>query len=463
MAIQFPFEADEAASPRPALEDPWAQLWERETRALNQELLVSGDRESYVKYREAICRGKNQHFHCRLSKAKAVNGPVVIEHGVFKSLKFWINSTAQPWLEIFEDSLLFYAASHSDAVARAKERQEVVFAHIFITSPAPACDLALGLYAVGEFLGGPRSCWRLLRVDDATSAGALLPVAEASPGSETSQEAEAAAEAPLRAAALQDSMGSSSSGPHAAPPAARPPPPVPPAASAGPQQPRSSARAPPPGALQSRRFCHDGDAFDSQLECVHREAFKRMGLRFTLSRNSFQVSQALRTKVQQIYTPDGVLHAPLHSPEAPLSILHVEIKPGRLTVQEADLCFALCQTMQQHVLCISGGYVTDSILAVLLQESRAAGAPGAEYSCLPRPLPFMEMSLYEPRGIGALPFYYPSVSWVGTGARVPDYYLSVCEPADPLEREQETLRLARTYHLATKDAQRMSRGQQEPY
>lgn len=449
MAIRFPFETDEAASLLPALEDPWADLWERETRALNQQRLISGDREVYGKYREAITRGKNRHFHSRLSKAMSNRSFVLFENGSLKSLKFWINNPARPSLEIFEDSLLFYSEGSSDAVARTKARQELVFAHIFITTPAPACDLALGLYEVEDFLGGPRNCWRLLRVDDdATCASStVLPVLEASPGSENPREGEE-----LRA--MQDSTGSAS---EALPPAPMPAPAAVPVAA--PQRPRSAARE-PAATLQSRRFSHDGDAFDSQLECIHREAFKRMGLCFFLGRNSFQVGQALRAKVQQHYTPDGVLHAPVHSPEAPLSILHVEIKPGRLTLQESDLCFALCQTMQQHVLCISGGYVTDPMLSTLLQDSRA---PSGEYCSLSRRPPFVEMSLYEPRGVGVPSLYYSSVSWVATGARAPGYYLSVVEPADPLEREHEALRLARIYSLATKDAQRMSRGQQEPY
>ena len=451
MAIAFPqvnLVSTSHESPQ-SEENPWLDLWDRESRSLNQELLISGSGLSYTKYRSAICRGKNRHFSSRLSKAKATSSCFVVEQGVFKSLKFWINSpTSPPCLEIFEDSLLFYSQSYSEAVERTKERRELIFAHIFITTPPPACDLALGLYAVGDFLGGQRNCWRLLRVDDEAS-GAPACACPTPEVRESVEEAAADAAPPV----VQDSTGSS-----AGASVRRPPCSVLQAASA--HQPVSLARG---SAMQSRRFSHDGDHFDSQLECIHREAFKRMGLKYVLSRNSFQIGHALRTRVQRSYTPDGVLHVPLGSPEAPLSIVHVEIKPGRLTVEESDLCFALCQTMQQHVLCISAGYVSDTMHAAILQESRSMGGPTGDYCSLPRSAPFMEMNLYQPRGIDLPVFYYPSVSWVSTGSRAPGYYLSAVEPADPLDREREMMRLVRIYYLATKDASKMSRGQQEPY
>lgn len=411
-------------------EASWEELWHPETRALFLAPLVTGDFDSYTRFRRALTRGQEARFAEHLSRSKACKAFSIVENGVLKSLKYMLNHAMQkPMMEIFEDKVLLRTSIPSSVLERTQAQGTPVFLHVFITTPSP-CDLPLGLYCVKEYLAEPCNAWLLTRLSDE-------PVATEAPAEEACSVA--GAEAPLEAPVEGHVATGQATAWH------RPPRPA-----------ASATCLSVGGRLQSRRFSHDGDDFDSQLECIHREAFRRMGLQYFLTRSTFQVGQALRTRGQKMYTPDGILYAPFGAARAPLRLFHVEIKPGPLTLEESDLCYALCGTQQQCVLCLIGGYATEPTTSLSSGDCRAP-----DYSSLSRPRPFLEMCLYVPQGVGVAPLFYPSVAWRSCERRLAGYYLSPLEASDPLSREEERMRLARIYQLATKDAVRLSRGLQE--
>lgn len=416
----------------PGEEASYEELWHPETRALFLTPLVTGDFDSYTRLRRALTRGQEARFAEHLARSKASKAFSIVENGVLKSLKYMLNHAMQrPMMEIFEDRVLLRTNISPCILERTQAQRTPVFLHVFITTPSP-CDLPLGLYRVKEYLAEPSHAWLLTRLSDE-------PLAAEPPAEEEEAGSVAGAEAPLEAPVEGNGALSQA------------------AAWQRPPRPTASATCLSVGGrLQSRRFSHDGDDFDSQLECIHREAFRRMGLQYFLARSTFQVGQALRTRSQKMYTPDGILYAPLGAARAPLRLFHVEIKPGPLTLEESDLCYALCGTQQQCVLCLVGGYVPEPTSSPSAGDCRAP-----DYSSLSRPRPFLEMCLYVPQGVGVAPLFYPSVTWRSCERRLAGYYLSPLEASDPLSREEERMRLARIYQLATKDATRLSRGLQE--
>ena len=138
-------------------------------------------------------------------------------------------------------------------------------------------------------------------------------------------------------------------------------------------------------------------------------------------------------------------------------VFHVEIKPGPLTVEEGERCRALCQFLNQNVLCVSGGHVSDSQLSF---EASMTGS-GVDYAQLQRFRPCVEMCLYAPQGVDAAPLLYPAVMWhFGDGSSTP--FLSMLDHSNSRQKEDARLRLLQIYHQATKDATKFSR-RSEPY
>jgi hypothetical protein len=158
-----------------------------------------------------------------------------------------------------------------------------------------------------------------------------------------------------------------------------------------------------------------------------------------------------------MYTTDGTLYAAVGCASGPLQVFHVEVKPGPLTVEEGERCRALCQFLNQNVLCVSGGHVSDSQLSL---EASMTGS-GIDYAQLQRFRPCVEMCLYAPQGVDAAPLLYPAVVWhFGDGSLTP--FLSVLDHSNSRKKEDARLRLLHIYHQATKDATKFSR-RSEPY
>ena len=188
------------------------------------------------------------------------------------------------------------------------------------------------------------------------------------------------------------------------------------------------------------------------LECIHREAFRRMGLRYMVTRNAFQIGHLLSEQTQRMYTTDGTLYAAVGCASGPLQVFHVEIKPGPLTVEEGERCRALCQFLNQNVLCMSGGHVSDSQLSL---EASMTGS-GVDYAQLQRFRPCVDMSLYAPQGVDAAPLLYPAVMWhFGDGSSTP--FLSMLDHSNSRQKEDARLRLLHIYHQSTKDGTKFSR------
>jgi len=445
-------------------EMPDDDLWEQGSQRLRVDLLVIGEADQYTKYRSALTRHKD-NLYADFVRCVAGNSTyIVVENGVVKSFKYQLATPRAAQLEVFRDGLIV----HTNTSLKIKEfersmlLQHPIFVMAFIISPKP-CDLPLGMYVVEAPITADKKSWKLRRHEDlyiwpsvpSVDAGENATVEEGRPTVPEDVPADGSrwqqASPPLEAAAPTQVPGGDASvdgsrWQHACPLPAAPTP------SLG-----DTTRRPPALRSGSLRFTHNGDDFDSMLECIHREAFRRMGLRYLVTRNSFQIGHLLSEQTQRMYTTDGILYAAVGSPIGQLQVFHVEIKPGPLTVEEGERCRALCQFLNQNVLCVCGGHVSDSQLS----SEGVASLSGVDYAQFQRCRPCMEMCLYAPQGIDAAPLLYPTVMWsYGDGCSAP--FLSMLDHSNPRRKEDARLRLLHVYHQATKDATKFSR-RPEPY
>lgn len=416
-------------------------LWDADTGRLRIELLAGGEPDEYKRYRSCLTRHKDA-FYADLTRAVAgTSSYVLTDQGVVKAFKSQITNAR--WI-VFKDALVVQSSVKLAEFERSMRLRHPIFVMSFIISPSP-CNLPLGMFVV-ERLSEDKKSWHLQRHED---VAVWLPVPSLQAGGEAVDVSE-----PDDAAACEPPTG--------APPVASEPsaavqrPPQLPATSAQ-NEPR---RVVPPRGRPALRFSHNSDDFDSLLECIHREAFRRLGLRYLVTRNTFQLGHLLTEQSQKLYTTDGILYAAVGAPAAPLQVFHVEIKPGPLSVEEGERCKALCQFLNQNVLCVCGGNVSDAQFA---EETAAAqGGAAVDYAVRPRHRCCVEMSAYMAQGVDAPPLYCHAVAWHFADGPCVAPFLSACHAADPRRWDETRLRLLRVYHLATKDANRFARGP-EPY
>lgn len=403
-------------------EEGCEDLWDVGTGRLRFEPLVMGEVDDYKRYRAALTRRKDAFYEKMVGVVSKNSSYMTFENGAVRYCKDKI-ATSGSKLEVFKDSLILHAnGMRTSEFERSQRLQLPLFVMAFIISPTP-CNLPLGMYVVEGPVSEEKKSWKLRRSDDLNAFPTIL-----------------TADGPLEAPPQEGRVESSSEPSTGATLVA---------------EFRGAQKVAPKS--NSTRFSHNGDDFDSLLECIHREAFRRLGLRYLVTRNSFQIGHLLSEQTQRMYTTDGILYAPVGSPLAPLQVFHVEIKPGPLTVEEAERCRALCQFLNQNVLCVYGGNVSEAHLA---EESSISG-PSLEYGLRHRFRPCMEMSLYASQGIDLAPTLYPTVIWYfSEGSASP--FLSIVDNANPRQREEARLRLLHIYHQATKDAVRFSR-RNDPY
>ena len=210
------------------------------------------------------------------------------------------------------------------------------------------------------------------------------------------------------------------------------------------REPSDGDEGPPPRRIRhdepshqpSLHFLVGGTSFDSLLECIHCQAFRALRLQYQPTRHQFDLAGIL-PGARKHYTLDGSLYVRIGSCSAPLSIVHVEIKPGPFTVEESELCYALCRLQAQNVLCIFGG-VVEHRSDVALRER-----------------PFVEMQLYESTGVHSEPIFWERMIWRWTH---PDDepYLSPSALANPRMRIVDEERLRAVYGEATVEARRLA-------
>jgi hypothetical protein len=424
-----------SSDPLVAMEENLEELWEEGTQKLRVDLLVSGEVDDYKKYRAALTRHKDGLYADFVRSVSRNSHYITVEDGAVKAFKYQLaNPRVQSQLEVFRDGLIAHTNVRSKEFERSMRLRHPIFVMAFIISPSP-CDLPLGMYVVESPLAEDRKSWRLRRHEDLFVWPPVPPVdaADDSSGDARPVAADVATE-----------------GTHAAPPSVVPPMHVADSTATCDVR-RSAFRG------GSHKFIHNGDEFDSMLECIHREAFRRMGLRYLVTRNAFQIGHLLPEQTQRMYTTDGTLYAAVGCASGPLQVFHVEVKPGPLTVEEGERCRALCQFLNQNVLCVSGGHVSDSQISI---ETSTTGS-GVDYAQLQRFRPCVEMCLYAPQGVDAAPLLYPAVVWhFGDGSSTP--FLSMLDHSNSRQKEDARLRLLHIYHQATKDATKFSR-RSEPY
>ena len=399
-------------------------LWEEGSGRLRIELLVSGEADEYRRCRTALTRHKDALYSEMVRCVSANSVYITVDAGAVKAFKYQLGIPRMQ-LEVFKDTLIAHTNVRINEFERSMRLQHPIFVMTFIISPSP-CNLPLGMYVVEGPLTEDKKSWKLRRSCDVYTFPPVPPL-EALPD----QMGE------VRNLSVEVSSESTSLLPTA---------PV--------VESRGGFR---PAVRNSLRFSHNGDDFDSMLECIHREALRRMGLRYLATRNSFQIGHLLSEQTQRMYTTDGILYASVGSSSAPLQVFHVEVKPGPLSVDEGERCKALCQFMNQNVLCICGGHVSDSQVS----EEIVAPSNTIDYSQRQRFRPCVEMCLYTPQGIDAAPLLYPAVVWYFVEGGVSPF-LSVIDNSNPRQKEEARLRLLRVYHQATKDATKFSR-RSEPY
>jgi len=394
-------------------------LWEEGSGRLRVELLVNGGVDDYTRYRSALTRHKDNLYADLVRRVSGSSTVITVENGVVKAFKYQIaNPHTLSQLEVFKDRLIVHSSVRGNEFEKSMRLRHPIFVMTFIISPRP-CNLPLGMYIVeGPLTEDSKSSWRLVRHEDVYTT-LLVPT------SEGSQEAHVGVpDPPVQTPVHATTMVGDSR--------------------------RPAHRC------GSIKFSHNGDDFDSMLECIHREAFRRMGLRYLVTRNSFQIGHLLSEQTQRMYTTDGILYASVGTASAPLQVFHVEVKPGPLTVEEGERCKALCQFLNQNVLCVCGGNVSDKQLS----EESALPGPCTDYGQRPRFRPCVEMCLYAPQGIDAVPLLYPTIVWHSDGRAAP--FLSVFDNANPRQKEEARLRLLLVYNQATRDATKFSR-RTDPY
>ena len=407
------------ALPDEAAEDPlWEELWDVHG-GLKAALLTEGDADRCSRYGQALARRKMSFYMALTDLARQSRSFVRVQSGLVTLLKYKI-SPGWCYLQIHRDHLVVLnnaGNGYSENFAASLKAQNPIFVLALIESKAP---VPLGLFVVTEpAKTGRIDGWLLRRIED---AAALPPLPRLS--------AAGAHAAGISGAPTDDEVGAPGESTDAA---------------AAPRAASSLYNIP------SRRFSHGGDVFDSVLEAIHREAFRRLGQKYHAARISVPIRTWLPETRQVHYTPDGILYARLYSAAAPLQFFHVEIKSGPFVIEESERCRALCRVMNQYVLLVWGGRVRQ----VDLDEASGASAV--------RPRPCVEMSLYVPQGPEAEPLFHSSVIW-----RFPEggpAFLSFIDSADPQRREAARLKLLHIFHQATIEATRLSHeaGRTGPY
>lgn len=393
-------------------------LWDDATGKLRVELLANGEPDDYRRYRSHFTRHKDA-FYADLVRIVAGNPSYILtEHGLVKAVKSQV--TGSRWV-VYKDTLTLHSAVKTAEFQRNMQLRHPIFVMSFIINPCP-CNLPLGMFIV-ESHSDDKKIWQLRRSAD---VAAWLPIPVREPP----------AEAPMEETNV-DTGGAA---------------PI--------ESPLLPVQSEPRRALRgaSLRFSHNSDDFDSLLECIHREAFRRMGLKYFVTRNTFQLGHLLTEQSQKRYTTDGILYAAVGAPAAPLQVFHVEIKPGPLSVEEGERCKALCQLLNQNVLCVAGGNVSDAQFA----EEAASQTATVDYASRARHRFCVDMSVYLAQGVDVPPLYCHSVMWHFAEGAWSAPFLSAFHAADPRQWDDLRLRLLRIYHLATKDASRFARGS-EPY
>ena len=424
-----------ASDPIFSMAENLEELWEEGTQKLRVDLLVSGEVDDYKKYRAVLTRHKDGLYADFVRSVSRNSQYITVEDGAVKAFKYQLaNPRVQSQLEVLRDGLIAHTNIRIKEFEKSMRMRHPIFVMTFIISPSP-CDLPLGMYVVESPLADDKKSWRLRRHED-------LFVWPPVPSVEVVDDVSG------------DSGFVSTDG--AAEEIRIPPPSMVPPVHTADSLPTCEVRRPAHSG-SSIKFVHNGDEFDSMLECIHREAFRRMGLRYLVTRNAFQIGHLLSEQTQRMYTTDGTLYAAVGCASGPLQVFHVEIKPGPLTVEEGERCRALCQFLNQNVLCVSGGHVSDSQLSF---EASMTGS-GVDYAQLQRFRPCVEMCLYAPQGVDAAPLLYPAVMWhFGDGSSTP--FLSMLDHSNSRQKEDARLRLLQIYHQATKDATKFSR-RSEPY
>ena len=424
-----------ASDPIFSMAENLEELWEEGTQKLRVDLLVSGEVDDYKKYRAVLTRHKDGLYADFVRSVSRNSQYITVEDGAVKAFKYQLaNPRVQSQLEVLRDGLIAHTNIRIKEFEKSMRMRHPIFVMTFIISPSP-CDLPLGMYVVESPLADDKKSWRLRRHED-------LFVWPPVPSVEVVDDVSG------------DSGFVSTDG--AAEEIRIPPPSMVPPVHTADSLPTCEVRRPAHRG-SSIKFVHNGDEFDSMLECIHREAFRRMGLRYLVTRNAFQIGHLLSEQTQRMYTTDGTLYAAVGCASGPLQVFHVEIKPGPLTVEEGERCRALCQFLNQNVLCVSGGHVSDSQLSF---EASMTGS-GVDYAQLQRFRPCVEMCLYAPQGVDAAPLLYPAVMWhFGDGSSTP--FLSMLDHSNSRQKEDARLRLLQIYHQATKDATKFSR-RSEPY
>lgn len=384
----------------------WERLWDAEGR-LKVELLLESE-PNHLTYQAALTRNKSEFYRELTASIHLDRSFGQEEDGRLKALKYDLCRRIYP-IKVFRDHVLVVnrkGNEHSEAFDRSLETQIPFFLMAYFQGLNDRCKLPLGMFVLVEWVERDNDMnftWKLRRVAD---------VAE-----------------PLE-------LQRPTEGPAATPRGNQAAPPLLPTESLGNGEEAPSAEV-PLFAIQSRRFAHNGDDFDSVLECIHREALHRLGQIYEAEQAPVRIGRWMSASSQVEYTPDGTLIAHFGAPDAPLKVFHVEIKYGPFASLESERCRALCRARDQHVLCVSGGYVTEH-----------------ETVCA-RPRCCVEMALYAPQGPGAEPVFHPCVVW-----RFPEEgpaYLSLVDSPDPQRREAARLRLLHVYRQATADALRISR------
>ena len=206
-------------------------------------------------------------------------------------------------------------------------------------------------------------------------------------------------------------------------------------------------------ARRSFRIEYQGVCFDSQLELIHYLAFRRLRLDYTVSRSSYDLQYQIRSRDQRSYTPDGTLWAVFQGQE---TLFHVEIKPSfKFTVGELELCYCLSATVQQHVLCISGGYLDRDPSE---EDQKPVG--GSSYGDIERPAAFMSLCVYAPAGKGKAA-WFPAVFWQESADASAPPILTSTPVSHPQSFSEQQRKIERVYYQARTEAKKICREQSQ--
>lgn len=204
---------------------------------------------------------------------------------------------------------------------------------------------------------------------------------------------------------------------------------------------------------RSFRIEYQGVCFDSQLELIHYLAFRRLRLDYTVSRSSYDLQYQIRSRDQRSYTPDGTLWALFQGKE---TLFHVEIKPSfKFTTGELELCYCLSVATQQHVLCVSGGYLDRDPSE---EDQRPAG--GNSYADIERPAAFMSLCIYAPAGKGKAT-WFPAVFWQESADAGAPPILTSTPVSHPQSFVEQQRKLERVYYQARTEAKKICREQSQ--